>query len=132
MDNPVMQALQQALYSSKFNSQIGSILPLAQREIAAANLVNQSMNLYQQAGGAQGTGGGLLTRLSALQPGSAAGQYQRSQGATSAALASLLGMNPTQIAGLLPTFTENPNIANTNIQTLYGMFNPNPTLTASY
>lgn len=131
MYNPTMLALQEAMGSPALFSQIGNILPMAQKQIEASNLINQNAQLYQNAGGAQGGIGGLLTRLSALAPGSAAGQYQRSQGATASLLGSLLGANPSSVAALLPTFTENPATANTNLSTLYNLFNANPSLPAT-
>jgi hypothetical protein len=131
MYNPTMLALQEAMGSPALFSQIGNILPTAQKQIEASNLINQNAQLFQNAGGAQGGIGGLLTRLSALAPGSAAGQYQRSQGTTAALLGSLLGANPKSVAGLLPTFTENPATANTNLSTLYNLFNANPSLPAT-
>lgn len=124
MNNPVMQALQEAMSNPAMNGEVSQLVPEAQKVIALSNLINQSGQLYQNAGGAQGGVGGLLTRLSALAPGSAAGQYQRSQGATSAAIANLLGIPPTSAAALLPTFTENPNTANINLSSLYGLLNP--------
>ena len=123
MESPIMQELRQALGNPSMASVLPSIVSAAQKQIAVQNMINQSLNLYGQAGGAQGGMGGLLTRLSALAPGSAAGQYQRSQGALSSSLANLLGMSPTNAAALMPTFSQNPSTANTNMNTLRNIFN---------
>ena len=64
---------------------------------------------FANAGGAQGTLGGLETNLTGLLPGTAANQYQNLQNSYASLLQKLYGINGG--AGLTPQFTQQPGTA---------------------
>jgi len=113
--NTLMQA--PGLYAD----QLSQLAPILQKQQMAQGIVGNLGAAYQGAGGAQGLGGGLLSQLSALVPGTPANLYQRQQQAASASLAKLLGIDPEQAAQLTPTLTQNPQsaaVSQANLQNL--------------
>ena len=95
--------------------------PQVNKQQIAANAIQQLMPAYQNAGGAQGLGGGLLSTLSGLIPGSAANVYGNQQQATAGALGNALGISPAQAGGLTPQLMSNQQTANPQITALQNL-----------
>lgn len=90
---------------------LNTLAPALQHQQLATPVLANALSTFGQAGGAQGMGGGLLSRLTGLIPGTAANTYQRSQEATAATLASLLGITPQQAALLMPQLMQSQQTA---------------------
>jgi hypothetical protein len=91
----------------------GSLLgqaPFLQRNQLAQGELAGLPAAYANAGGAQGTGG-ILSRISALVPGTSANTYQSERDAAAHQLAQVMGISPQAAAGLLPQLMQNPNSA---------------------
>jgi hypothetical protein len=97
---------------------VANLAPQVQKQELAGQAVAGLLPSFENAGGAQGTLGGLLTQATSAIPGSAANTYQREQSTAAAALASLLGISPAEAAGLLPRLTQDQNTAGTAEQVL--------------
>jgi len=87
-----------------------SIAPMLQKNQLLGSELNAIPAGFNNAGGAQGTGG-ILSRISGLIPGTAAHTYQAQQDAAAAQLAQSLGISPQQAAGLLPQLMQNQQSA---------------------
>jgi hypothetical protein len=92
---------------------VAGLAPQVQKQNLAGEALSGVMPAYEQAGGAQGTLGGLLSQATSMIPGSPANTYQREQATAAATLASLLGISPVEAQGLLPRLTQNPGTAAT-------------------
>ena len=102
-------------------SALNQLAPQVNKQQIAANAIQQLMPAYQNAGGAQGLGGGLLSTLSGLIPGSAANVYGNQQQATAGALGNALGISPAQAGGLTPQLMSNQQTANPQITALQNL-----------
>lgn len=92
-------------------SALNSLVPLQQKNTLAADTVSNLAPSFANAGGAQGLGGGLLSRLTALIPGTAAHTYQAQQQAAAAQLAAILGISPQAAAAMLPQLMQSQQVA---------------------
>ena len=97
--------------SGNLISTANSLAPVLQKQELAAPAISNALSTYNNAGGAQGTGQGLLTRLTGLIPGTPANTYANESNAAAAQLASILGISPQQAAALLPQLTQTPGAA---------------------
>lgn len=111
------QLLAQEQAGAGLTSNSGSIISALQALAAPAQQTQMLGNLtgglgssFANAGGAQGLGGGLVSRLSGLFPGTAANQYGNQQQGIASLLQSLYGIQGG--AGLTPQLTQNPATAN--------------------
>lgn len=102
-------------------SALNQLAPQVNKQQIAANAIQQLMPAYQNAGGAQGLGGGLLSQLSGLIPGTAANVYGNQQQATAGALGGALGISPAQAGGLTPQLMSNQQTANPQITALQNL-----------
>jgi hypothetical protein len=96
------------------------MLPLVQQ--ALGNIQKQNVGesalqgatgAFNQAGGAQGLGGGLLTSLSGLIPGTAANKYMQEQGQAQGAIGAATGLPGGSIP--LPSLLSTPGVAGQNL-----------------
>lgn len=92
-------------------SVLGQLAPGVQKNAMAANSVAGLTPTFENAGGAQGLGSGLLARLTGMIPGTAANTYQRQQLAAATQLAAALGITPQAAMAMLPQLTQTPGIA---------------------
>jgi hypothetical protein len=124
--SPLMQSYQVAQAGAGITPQdaalIQSLAPQAQKLQTAAPIIQQLLSGYGTAGGAQGMGGGILSKLSGLLPGTAANQYNAEGGSAAATLAQLLGISPEAAAGLIPQLTAGPQAAAPQVQNLQSIF----------
>lgn len=120
--NPLDQLYQQLLQqqqagagltanSGALDSSLASLAPQVQQQQQLAPVISNLESTYNNAGGAQGAGSGLLSRLSALIPGTAANTYQRQQAVTADAIAKLLGITPQAAMQSLPSLMSTPGTA---------------------
>jgi hypothetical protein len=104
-------------YGSSSASMLGTIEPQVYKGQQSQAIVNNALGAFQGAGGAQGFGGGMLSKLSGMIPGTAANAYEQRQAAAAAQLAQLLGISPEQAMGMLPQLMQS---AGTGAQTAGG------------
>ena len=125
--SPQNNILDQALYEAMQNplngglSQMGALLPLVQKANAAQAAEQNLASNYNQAGGAQGPLGGILSRLGATFTGGEAGQYGGQAQADAQAIANATGVPLQQVESSLPSLGENQSAAQAslgNIQSL--------------
>lgn len=118
--NPLSQLYETLLAQEQaspynFASSLGPVLnqlaPTLQRQELAAPVINNLLETYGGAGGAQGMGGGLLSRLTGLIPGTPANTFQRQQSASAASLAQILGISPEQAQAMFPQLMQTPGAA---------------------
>lgn len=88
-----------------------TLAPTVQQNELAANALSALPATYQNAGGAQGLGGGILSKVLAMVPGTAANTYQNQQAATAAQLAKVLGISPEAALAMLPQLAQTPGVA---------------------
>jgi hypothetical protein len=122
--NPVNSALETLIQSlqqpgasltpgyASMVSGVDALAPTVQKNQLAADTVSNLAPTFANAGGAQGTAGGLLSRLTALVPGTAAHTYQAQQQAAATQLAAILGITPAAAATLLPQLMNNQQVGN--------------------
>lgn len=108
--------------TSSILSTLNSIAPKVQKQQLAAPVINNTLQDFQNAGGAQGTGGGLMARLEALIPGTAANTYQKQQATAAATLSQLLGISPQSAMSAMPQLMSTQQTANPQLQTLQSIF----------
>lgn len=92
------------------SSFLAQIAPQLQKNNMAQASIAGIPASFANAGGAQG-GGGVLSHISALIPGTAAHTYQKQREAAAAQLAAAMGISPQQAMGLLPEVMQNENTA---------------------
>lgn len=118
--DPLSQIYQQLLTQEQaspanFASSLGPVLaqlaPQVQKQQIASGVTGNLGTAFQGAGGAQGTGGGLLSQLSSLIPGTSANTYTRQQQAAASTLAQLLGISPQDALQLTPQLMQSPSSA---------------------
>lgn len=85
---------------------VAGLAPQVQKQEMAGSALSSVMPGFENAGGAQGPLGGLLSEATAIIPGSPANTYAREQATAAATLASLLGISPAEAMGLLPRLTQ--------------------------
>ena len=102
-------------------SALNQLAPQVNKQQIAANAIQQLMPAYQNAGGAQGLGGGLEQYATGLIPGTAANVYGKQQQATAGALGGALGISPAQAGGLTPQLMSNQQTANPQITALQNL-----------
>ena len=122
------QLLQQEQLGSGLTDNSGSLIsalnqlaPQVNKQQIAANAIQQLMPAYQNAGGAQGLGGGLLSQLTGLIHGTAANVYGNQQQATAGVLGNALGISPAQAGKLTPQLMSNQQTANPQITALQNL-----------
>jgi hypothetical protein len=99
------------ILGTSFAPVLASLAPNVQKNTMAANAVSGLEPTFANAGGPQGTGGGLLARLTGMIPGTPANTYQRQQAAAAAQLAAVLGISPEAAMAMLPQLTQAPQTA---------------------
>lgn len=102
---------------------LGALAPAVQKNEMAANAVAGLAPTMDNAGGPQGLGGGLLARLTAMIPGTAANTYQGQQQAAATQLAAVLGITPQAAMAMLPQLMQTPGVAapqQAGVQSLVG------------
>lgn len=112
-----------ATFASSLGPALSTLAPAVQKQELGAGVTGGLLPAYEGAGGAQGMGGGLLSRISALIPGTAANTYQRQQQAAASTLAQLLGISPQAAMQLTPQLMQNPSSAGVpvgNISSILG------------
>jgi hypothetical protein len=122
--NQLLQQEQLSFGGTQTGSLIGALNQLApqvNKQQIAANAIQQLMPAYQNAGGAQGLGGGLLSQLSGLIRGTAANVYGNQQQATAGVLGNALGISPDQASKLTPQLMSNQQTANPQITALQNL-----------
>jgi len=102
-------------------SALNQLAPQVNKQQIAANAIQQLMPAYQNAGGAQGLGGGLLSQLTGLIHGTAANVYGNQQQATAGVLGNALGISPAQAGKLTPQLMSNQQTANPQITALQNL-----------
>ena len=107
--------------SGSLISALNQLAPQVNKQQIAANAIQQLIPAYQNAGGAQGLGGGLLSQLTGLIPGTAANVFGNQQQATAGALGGALGISPAQAGGLTPQLMSNQQTANPQITALQNL-----------
>lgn len=100
-----------ANFASSLGPALSSLAPLVQKQQLGAGVAGSLLPAYSAAGGAQGLGGGLLSQLSSLIPGTSANTYGRDQSATASTLAQLLGISPQEAMMLTPQLMQNSSSA---------------------
>lgn len=100
-----------ANFASSLGPALSSLAPLVQKQQLGGQVASSLLPAYAGAGGAQGMGGGLLSQISSLIPGTAANTYGRQQSATASTLAQLLGISPQEAMMLTPQLMQNPSSA---------------------
>ena len=106
---------------------VGTLAPIAQKYNVAQNLLGSLGGAFQNAGGAQGGGQGLLTQLSGMLPFTAAHAYNQQVQAVASQLSALLGISPQAAMGLAPNFMQTPQVAEQRLSGMGGMLG-NPSL----
>lgn len=102
---------------------LSALAPLVQKQQMAAPILANLESMYNNAGGAQGMGGGLMSEMSGLIPGTAANLYQREAQAASGALSPIMGTSPQTLSQLMPSLMANQPTAGLgfgNINSLLG------------
>jgi hypothetical protein len=97
--------------SGNLVSTANTLAPQVQKQQMAAPVIANLLSAYNNAGGPQGMGGGLLSRLSGLIPGTAANTYNSQEGAAAAQLASILGITPQQAMSMIPQLMQTQGAA---------------------
>lgn len=97
--------------SGNLISTANTLAPAIQKQELAAPAIGNLLSTYQNAGGPQGLGGGLLSKLTGAIPGTPANTFNQQSGAAAAQLASILGISPEAAAALLPQLTQTPGTA---------------------
>jgi hypothetical protein len=92
---------------------LATLAPQVQKNNMVAHELSGLVPAYDNAGGSQGMGG-ILSRISAFVPGTAAHTYQAQQAGAAQALAAQLGISPQAAAGLLPQLMQNQQTAGMN------------------
>lgn len=92
------------------SSFLAQIAPQLQKNQLALSAIQGVPGSFANAGGAQG-GGGILSRISGLIPGTAAHTYDAQQHAAAAQLAQAMGISPQEAMGLLPQIMQNQGTA---------------------
>lgn len=88
-----------------------SLAPQLQRNQMLDAQLSGMPGAYANAGGAQG-GGGIMSRISSLIPGTAAHTFEAQKIAAAHELAQTLGISPEAAAGMLPGLMQNQGSAN--------------------
>lgn len=102
---------------------LAQLAPNVQKNQMAASAVAGLEPTMANAGGPQGLGGGLLARLTAMIPGTAANTYQGQQQAAATQLAAVLGITPQAAMAMLPQLMQTPQVAapqQAGVQSLLG------------
>lgn len=103
--------------ASSIVSLINTLAPKVQSQELATPAIQALLNSYNNAGGGQGLGGGLVAKLSGLLPGTAANQYNKNISGADAALQSL-GLPTATVNALTPQLTSSSGVANNQISAL--------------
>lgn len=99
-------------------------LQKAQQAQSAQHALGGLEEAYQGAGGGQGLGGGILNRLSAIIPGTAAHAYQQQRLAVASAIANATGQQLPTVLASLPEIMASPDVANQMFGTTGGEIAP--------
>lgn len=127
LQQAVAQALQMQQVAPLSNSMTGAtsildaLAPAAAKQSLAQPVISNLLNTYNQAGGAQGTAGGFLSKLTGLIPGTAANTYQNAQSSAADQLASILGITPQAAQAMFPQLMQSPQTAANSTGTLQGI-----------
>lgn len=120
------EALTDPYLASNFSpeiSQLSSLLPMAQKVAAAQASAQQLASLFNQAGGAQGPVGGLLSRLGQTLTGGPASFFGSNLGTqenqAAQGIAGVTGQSPGQI--MTPQVTQNQPTAQAALQNIYSL-----------
>lgn len=115
---------------SAMNSTLSTLAPQVQKQQLEAPAISNAVSGFANAGGAQGTGAGILSKLSGLIPGTAANTYNSQQSSAASALAQLLGISPESAMSLLPQLTQSTQTAAPQMGGLSSILGSLPTATA--
>ena len=91
---------------SSLSSLVGSLAPTVQKQELLAPGIENALSTFANAGGAQGTGGGLLSRVTGLISGTPANTYNAASTAAAAQLSQLLGISVTEAQAMLPQLMQ--------------------------
>lgn len=97
--------------SGNLISTANTLAPLVQKQQLAAPVISNLLSAYQNAGGAQGLGGGLLSHLTGLIGGTPANTFNNQANAASAQLSGILGISPTQAQSMIPQLMQTSQTA---------------------
>lgn len=114
-------------YGGNATAALASLAPQLQKNALAGSVISNLIPSYNAAGGAQGLGGGLLSQLSSLIPGSSANVYGNQSNAAASELATLLGISPEAAHGLIPSLMSTPQTAAPQAGILGGITSALPT-----
>lgn len=115
---------------SAMNSTLSALAPQVQKQQLEAPAISNAVSGFANAGGAQGTDAGILSKLSGLIPGTAANTYNSQQSSAASALAQLLGISPESAMSLLPQLTQSTQTAASQMGGLSSILGSLPTATA--
>lgn len=113
--------LDQALYEAMQNplngglSQISTLLPMVQKANEAQQAEQALTGNFNQAGGAQGPLGGILSRLGSTFTGGEAASYPAQAAAEAQAIAQATGVPAAQVESSLPKITQNGTAAQASL-----------------
>lgn len=110
-DEIIAQSQSPTGISGNLISTANTLAPELQKQRLAIPVLSNILSAYQNAGGAQGLGQGLVSKLTGLVSGTPANTYNADSGAAAAQLASILGISPQEAATLLPQLTQTPGTA---------------------
>lgn len=91
------------LQASAFAPNDFGALQGAQKAQAGSQILQGGETAFNNAGGGQGFGGGLLSELSGLIPGTAAYQYNQQKQAIASAIGQATGIDPKAVLAILPS-----------------------------
>lgn len=89
---------------------VQALAPEAQKNQMLGGELAAMPAAFANAGGAQGEGG-IMSRISAMIPGTAANQYEKQRQAVAAQLGASMGISPQAALGLLPQVMNSPGTA---------------------
>lgn len=95
-----------------------SLAPQLQKQELAAPVVSSLESAFNNAGGAQGVGQGLLSKISGLIPGTAANTYNAQESAAASTIGQLLGISPQQAITMFPQLMQTQTTAAPQLNTL--------------
>lgn len=111
LNNLLTQAQASPLAAGNDSAIITALAPLVQKQNAVQAILGNLGNSFQNAGGARGLGGGALSSIASLIPGTAQNQYINQQKSAAQTLQQLYGIPASTGMGLLPQFMQNGQTA---------------------
>jgi hypothetical protein len=125
--NPQNSLLDQALYEAIQNplnggmNQVGTLLPLVQKQNEANQAEQQLVADYNKAGGAQGPVGGILNTLGSTFTGGEAASLPAQESALAGTIANATGVPIQQVEQELPKINQNQTAAQASLNNIQGL-----------